>query len=46
MYLKGSASMAYDFPPPAEPPYKTSRSDEAKKSVCGPSLGLNITFLP
>ena len=35
--------MANDLPPPAAPPYSTSRSDEAKKSVCGPSFGLNNT---
>jgi len=31
--LSGSANMANDLPPPAAPPYNTSRSDEAKKSV-------------
>ena len=40
---KGSANIAKDLPPPAAPPYNTSRSDEAKKSVCGPSFGLNST---
>ena len=39
----GSANIAKDLPPPAAPPYNTSRSDEAKKSVCGPSFGLNST---
>ena len=33
--------MANDLPPPAAPPYSTSRSDEARKSVWGPALGLN-----
>ena len=40
---RGSANIAKDLPPPAAPPYNTSRSDEAKKSVCGPSFGLNST---
>ena len=39
----GSANIAKDLPPPAVPPYNTSRSDEAKKSVCGLSFGLNST---
>ena len=36
--------MAYDLPPPAAPPYSTSVSGAAKKSVCGPSLGEKITL--
>jgi len=44
MYRSGSASMAYDLPPPALPPYNTSRSPAARKSVCGPVLGLNTTL--
>ena len=39
----GSASIAYDLPPPAAPPYRTSLSEELKKVVCGPALGLNTT---
>lgn len=35
--------MAYDLPPPAEPPYSTSRSDADRNSDCGPGLGLNTT---
>jgi len=41
---KGSASIAKLFPPPAAPPYSTSRSDEDKKSVCGPLLGAKTMF--
>ena len=33
--------MAYDLPPPAAPPYSTSRSDAERNSDCGPGLGLN-----
>ena len=44
MYRSGSANIAYDLPPPAEPPYRTSLSPAAKKSVCGPSLGEKIMF--
>ena len=40
---RGSANIAKDLPPPAAPPYSTSRSEEAKKSVCGPAFGLNST---
>jgi len=36
--------MAYDLPPPAEPPYNTSLSPAARNSVCGPAFGLNITL--
>ena len=36
--------MAYDLPPPAAPPYNTSVSPAARKSSCGPSLALKITF--
>ena len=33
--------MAYDLPPPAAPPYKTSLSDADRKLVWGPGFGLN-----
>ena len=37
----GSTNIAYDLPPPAEPPYNTSCSGAARKSVWGPMFGLN-----
>ena len=36
--------MAYDLPPPALPPYNTSRSEAARNAVCGPGLGRKMTF--
>jgi len=44
MLRNGSASVAYDLPPPAAPPYRTSRSLEARYCVCGPGLGLKTMF--
>jgi len=32
------------LPPPAAPPYSTSRSPDARYCVCGPGLGLNTMF--
>ena len=42
-YLRGSASRAWLFPPPAAPPNRTSLSDAARNSVCGPGFGEKMT---